>query len=404
MRTRPASRESSVKLALPPGGAWSSAVVVTESGVYEQPRGGRGGIGMARFYFARLTLVLSQAAGGEHRVPLADGYEGADAAEALAISDATWRLATPPDGRGVACAREGEDAWRWICTDGARPFHCPHLLLGGPGMADPCAKAPRFRDLALEMMAPPAAGSIHPEGPDAAEWSELARAVAADVTDLELLDAFARAALREHSGLNLATVDPASLGAIQAVTGGAYVVLTHPRHATIQPGIRDSARAALDGKSLAGSVVASNACQLLAKASDERSQLALSATLLSEDWAPPATVDRDPDWPRAVAWSLARSVMTKGSIAEGAETRMTAFLKREVDKVESALPVLFALATHGSPEAREAVSALGRECGEKDLPPWPSSLDDLWRVAIEDHGALTHGLAAWAKAAPTNTR
>ncbi len=401
LKKRPASRESSAKIALPAGGRWSSAVMVTETGSYEQARGGRGGIGTATFYFARTTLLLALSGGGETRMPLPSGsVESGDADAALAASDRKWRLAAPPDGRGVAFAPEGVEEWRWVCCETSTPFHCPHLLLELRAGVDPWEKGPRFVDLASALMAPPAAGSVHPNGLDPDEWRELATAA---VEYPALVHELAGAALREKSGLSLETVEGQSLRMLQQFVAGG----TSPSSGDAgrsAASIRDSARAALQAPRAAGAVVTSNAALLLALSRDGLDQRALAEALLSQDWAPPATIVRDMKWPRAVAWSLARSLDPLDRIPDDVETSMVAFLDREKGEPEAALPVVSALVAHGSPGTLKKLQEMsvpdpdGGTQGKAD-PAWPATLDDLWQAGVVDHGALTHPIDAWIRAA-----
>ncbi|MEK7466449.1 MAG: hypothetical protein AAB074_03450 [Planctomycetota bacterium] len=406
LKKRPPSRESSAKLALPPGGTWSSAVMVTESGSFERAYGGRGGIGSATFYYARTTLLLARSGGGEDRVQISAGsLENTDANAVLEASDRQWRLAAPSDGRGVAYAPERVEEWRWVALESAKPFACSHLVLEAKG-GDPCASAPRWLDFALEMMAPPDPKRAHPEGPDQNEWPELAALVSRDWGNEALLKALTGAALRERSGLALAGVERGALQAIQsAVAFDLYPNSGSFNAHRCSPEIRVAARSSLKQSASSGSVVASNAALLLGHSNDAEDQRAMAAALVSEDWAPPATVVRDLEWPRALAWSLSASACSPLSrFPNEVQAAMIEWLNRGAAKPESALPLVFALVGCGSAESRAKLSALSAtdadgETPAKPDPVWPATLDELWQVGVVDHGALTHPIDAWIRAA-----
>lgn len=388
LRKRPRSRESSAKLALPPGGDWSSAVVVTECGTFERQRSGRGGIGSATFYYTRTTLVLGQAGGGEARVPLSAGsVESGEAAPALEAADRGWRLAAPGDGRGVAYAPEGVEEWRWVALDRGAPFACPHLVLEAKG-GDPCATAPSWHDLALRLAGPPGG---HPDGPpDFAEWTALAAMAAADPVDTAVVRALGTAALREGSGLFLENLDPPALPAIQ-------------RDAAFGP-LRAASRLALAAERSSGSVVASNAALLLALAHEDEDLLAVSRALVAEDWAPVGTTLRDSRWPRALAWTAARMTSARGNLPAPVEADLLACALSDGVSIESRLPLVAVLVTHGSPGALQKLSDVsapdpdGGTQGKAD-PQWPAGLDALWKVVVVDHGAGAHPWSAWVRAA-----
>jgi hypothetical protein len=169
--------------------------------------------------------------------------------------------------------------------------------------------------------------------------------------------------------------------------------------------MRADARNLFKLPAIAGSVVASNAAILLAWSNDAEAQQAMASVLISEDWAPPATVVRDPQWPRALAWSLASSLGAPFSFFPAeVEAAMIEWLDRESAKPESALPLIFALVAHGSPEALKKLADMsapdpdGGTQGNPD-PAWPATLEELWQVGVVDHGALTHPIDAWIRAA-----
>ncbi len=388
LRKRPRSRESSSKLALPPGGAWSSAVVVTVCGSFERQRSGRGGIGKATVYFVRTTLVLAGTDGGETLVPVMAGtHESEDAAGILEAADLRWRLAAPGDGRGVAYSPEGVEEWRWVALERSAPFACPHLVLDAKG-GDPCSAAPTWHDMAMRFAGPEGG---HPDGPpDFAEWSALATLAAADPADPAVLRALGTAALREGSGLFLESLDAPALLAIQ-------------RDAASSP-LRDAARLALSAERSTGTVLASNAALLLSLSPAEDDLGAVTRALVARDWSPVGKALRDSHWPRALAWTAARMITARGNLPAAVEADLLACVVSTSVSNESRLPLVAVLAARGSPETIRKLTDLaatgpGAATGGKADPSWPADLEELWKAGVVDHGAAVHGLPAWIRAA-----
>jgi hypothetical protein len=405
LKSRPRRRESSAKIAFPPGGTWSSAVMITASGSFERPRSGRGGIGSATVYFARTFLLLARSGGGEDQLQIPSGtLEGEEAKQVLELADRKWRLSVPPDGRGVAFAPEGVDEWRWVCCDVPEPFHCPHVLLEPKGGADPASVGPRWHDLVLDMLAPPSPKGAHPTGPDPYEWD----AIALNMWREEA-EPFVAAALREPPALMLSNISAKGIRQVRIA-----IALQGER---LRPSdsfnsswevtaekLRASVLDALNAKASAGSIVASNASVLLADARDEEGQRLMAHQLVSEDWAPVSSVARDPQWPRDVAWSLARSLDVTKALTGDIEPTLLAFLDRTGTKPDSAIPVVYVLVKSGSPETLKKLTEMsapdpdgGRKA--KPDPAWPGSLDELWKQGIVNNAALVHPTDAWIRAA-----
>ncbi|KAF0242654.1 MAG: hypothetical protein FD180_3800 [Planctomycetota bacterium] len=405
LKKRPSRRESSAKIALPPGGTWSSAVMITASGSFERPRGGRGGIGSATYYFARTFLVLARSGGGEDELQIPAGtIENTEAKEVLELADRKWRLSAPSDGRGVAFAPEGVEEWRWVCCDVPEPFHCPHLLLEPKGGADPASIGPRWHDLVLDMLSPPSPKGAHPSGPDPYEWD----AIALNMWREEA-EPFVAAALREPPALMLANISPKGIAQVRTAIA--------PRGERRRPSdnfnssweataekLRASVLEALEAKASAGSIVASNAAVLLAEAHDEEGQRLMARQLVSEEWAPVSSVARDPQWPREVAWSLARSLSLTKALTGDIEPTLLAFLDRTGMKPDSAIPVVYVLVMSGTPGTLKKLAEMsapdpdgGRKA--KPDPAWPATLDELWETGVVNHGALVHPIDAWIRAA-----
>lgn len=408
MKTRPPKRVAGGPVAAPEGARWKAASVEIEIAGEKRLSSGSKLPIESTTWTVRPVLVLSGDS-GEVRVVLAAEVRGSgDEARFVRAADAGWRLHWAPDGRGVACAPEGDEMWHWVFCDTPRPYYPSNVrFLLGTGTVSPDFHGPKFREHALEMMktppGPDTALSFYPR-PLPEEWPGLAASVACEDTDGELLEPLAAAALREGSGLVLSALDRTDQSLVQQAV---VRIASDSRSSVVERGqrVRKLAIEALRVKQSAGSVVASNAAVLAARLPDAEIEEALSGALLSEDWAPASTVARDAEWPRAVAWSLARSVEARGSAPEGVEKAMLAFLERATDKPESALPILFALATHGSGYAREALVGIGKSGEGGATPPaWPASLDELWKAGVEDHGARVHSLDAWARAAANRTK
>ncbi|KAF0241590.1 MAG: hypothetical protein FD180_4355 [Planctomycetota bacterium] len=379
---RTAPRDASPTVELPAGARWKTAKVAVTVAKTERAYSGRN-FGTQTTFFVSGWLVLS-GAGGETKVRVSTNSEGTtDASAALKAADAKWRIEVLDGGRGIACAKDGDESWRWVALDGPAPFFCPHVRCG-PTSGAPAPGAPA-REILLAMFASPESRAPHADLVDRDEWNHAAAVATSEPADPELRRALAAAALRKGSGFDARFHEPKVRDPLCAVVAS-------------DAGLRQSAIETL-GNAAGDLVRAANAASLLGACTDDDVALALAKALI-EVFPRKSDGDKVSACRNGFAFTIARIAEARHELPASVSALILPLLTRDAQRGDVALLYLvYAAAVSGNADLRAGLETLSARATGGTPPAWPARLENLKEILRDTEWPYAVPAALFAKAA-----